>query len=243
MRRSLLLLPLLSTLFLAGCPDPTAVADGKGSGGPNGPPDPNAPRDANGAPMAPPQDGAGPGGGRPQVVGFKVEPGTGVKLSGDITYTGTRTGTLRVDFLKNSEGGSFPELVNTIALDKPGPWSVEAPKDLGDISIVSFIDADDNGPSDGEPAGKIDKTTVAGADIAKLDITLSDNPELGSLKPPGKGAPAGGMPPPPGANGPAPGDAPPGGPGGPAAPAGPPPDGGAPPVPPPAGGAPGAPQK
>lgn len=224
------LLPLL--LPLIGCPDPTAVADG--SVVDQAMPDPNgAGIAADGAPLPPPQEGATPGaggtpggvaGGRPEVAGFTVEPGKGVKLSGEVIYAGSKTGTLRIDFLKNTDGATFPELVHTLTLEKPGPWTVEAPADLGDVSIVSFIDTNNNGPSEGEPAGMIEKTTVGSSDLAKLDITLSDTPDLGSLKPtPGAGAKEGGVPPQPptgpsggtapatgAASGPAPVDAPPG---------------------------------
>jgi hypothetical protein len=42
-----------------------------------------------------------------------------------------------------------------MTLEKPGPWEVEAPKDGGSLWIVSFIDANGNGPDTTEPAGRV----------------------------------------------------------------------------------------
>ena len=201
---------LTAAALLTGCPNPDAVTD--------------APMGGNPPPGGMPgQEGGGgqPSGGRPEIAGFAVEAGQGVTLSGTINYAGTQTGTLRIDFLQKGKGGSFPELVHTLTLDKPGAWSVEAPKDLGALSIVSFIDSNNNGPGPGEAAGMIESATVGSVPVPNLDITLSDEPNLGAMTPPsgggaGEQAPAGG------AGGPPPGGQPPAGAGG---PGGPPPGG------------------
>lgn len=219
------LVPLCAALVvLGGCPDPNAVAEGAPSveqpplveGGappPGAPPiDPGAGPPPTGEPVPPPSGEAGSTAGRPAGVAFQVEPGKGVRLAGTVSYAGSASGTLRIDFLKNPAGATFPELVHTLSLPAPGPWSVEAPVDLGEVSIVAFLDANDDGPGAGEPAGMIERTTVGSAAMSNLDITLSDTPELGALKPgAGPGGPAhpgGAVPPPPGDAPPAPGDAP-----------------------------------
>lgn len=254
------LLPLL--LLLVGCPDPAATTDpnavpGQGpQGGPPptspGQPDPSAVPNPDGT--APPAAGGAAGatpGARPAAPGFQVTAGQGVKISGTAVYAGSAKGKLRIDFLRNPEGAPFPELIHSIELEKPGEWSVEAPQDIGELSVVAFLDADDNGPSPGEPMAlyksplKIEKTEVKG-----VVLELSDNPDMGAFKP--KGAPPDGSavingPPP---DGSAPGAVPPGGapPGGAppagapgAPPAGAPPAGAAPAGAPPAGAAPAAP--
>ena len=182
-----------AAVLLTGCPNPNAGTD--------------APMGGNSPPGGMPgQEGGGgqPAGGRPEIAGFVVDAGQGVTLSGTVVYTGTHTGTLRVDFLQKGKGGTFPELVHALTLDKPGPWSVEAPKDLGELSIVSFLDSDNNGPGPGEPAGMIESATVGAVPVPNLDITLSDEPNLGAMTPPSGGGageqtpggqPPGGMPP------------------------------------------------
>jgi hypothetical protein len=205
-RHTLFLLPLI----LGGCPDPTA---GSASESP-GPPATGAPSGPAGGPAAA-GGAAQPGPGkRPQAPGFKVEAGQGLKISGTIAYAGEKKGTVRMDFLKVGASGDFPELVHTMDLAAVGPWELEVPKDAGELAIVCYMDADDNGPSDGEPAGRVAGRIKVGQDpVTGLDITLADEPDLGDLKPgppPGGAPPAGGgqMPPnagagaaPPGAGG------------------------------------------
>lgn len=181
------LVPLLA--LLAACPDPSAKSDGgEGKVAMGGPP-PGAP------PPGSPPPGAAPtatGGVRPNTA-FQVAPGQGIKISGTVSYAGTRKGDLRVDFLR-SNLGSFPELVHSVTLPQPGAFEVEAPKGFGEVSVVAFLDADGNGPSDGEPAARVDGTLkIEDKDIGGITLTLSDNPDLGDLKPPsqGGGKPAG----------------------------------------------------
>lgn len=226
-----LLLPCL--LLLAGCPDPSAS---RGAGAPK-----DAPPGGPGGPGGPGAGGSGGGSSGPVHPGqtsFKVEPGQGVKLSGTIAYAGTKTGTLRLDILRNpGTPGTFPELLYSATLDKAGPWEVEAPKNTGAVGIVAYLDADGNGPSQGEPAAEV-AAEVKDAPLPALDLTLSDSAELGAFKPPtalagGQGGP--GTPPP---GGEAAKGAPP--PGSAEAAKGPPPPGApgaAPPVTPPPGGA------
>ncbi len=201
-------LPFL--LVVAGCPDPTAAPEGGGMSdkpmdGMGGPP----PGGEGGQPGmgGPPPGGGQPGGeggapsGRPTPPGFQVTPGEGVKLSGTLLYTGSKTGTITIDFLKQGENTNFPDLVHSLTLEKPGPWEVEVPKDAGEFWIVSFIDANGNGPDQTEPAGRVPNAVKVGSEsISGLDISVADEPDLGELKPGGKdgagpgAAPGGGAP-------------------------------------------------
>ena len=167
------------------------------------------------------------GAGMRPAASFEVPAGTGVKVSGTVVYAGSKTGQYRIDFLKPNKG-SFPELLHSITLDKPGAWEIEAPKGTGEVAVVGFLDADGNGPSDGEPAALTDPPlTIGDKAITGVTLTLSDTPDLKDLKPPGGpkapgiAAPAGG------AGGPTPAGATPGG----ATPGGPVPGGEAPPAP------------
>ena len=248
------LLPLL--LILAGCPDPAATdpsangappPGGPAPGGPPGEAQPGAPAEGSqaGAPGGDPNNvltggtsPAPPPGGRPKPTGFELVPGQGIKLGGTVTYSGAATGKLRVDLLRNPEGAPYPELMASLELDKPGPWSIEVPKDYGDLSIIAFLDADDNGPSAGEPRSPFSAPIKIGkTDVSDVTLEMSDDPKDATGKGPpgeegkdGKGVAPGG----------APGGAPPEGvpPAG-APPAGAPPAGGPPAGAPPEGAPPG----
>jgi hypothetical protein len=97
-----------------------------------------------------------------------------VTISGVVLYPGDAEGTLRIDFLTNDGESPMPSLVHALTLDAPGPFSVEAPKGLGPVNIVAYIDAGDDGPSPGEPKGHLATFEVADAPIANLKLTLSD---------------------------------------------------------------------
>lgn len=183
----------LTLSLLAGCPSdapvalpPPPVNQGGGPGAPNGaappegaegapPPAADPAMGASGGMGAAPaggQAGAAPSGpvmpnaGGPQS--FKVTPGTGVKLSGTIAYSGKISGKLRVDLL-NKEN----QILHVLSLDKVGPWEVEAPKDLGEVRVSAFIDSDNNGPSTYEPAGEV-TVTVAQVPVTGVNVTLKD---------------------------------------------------------------------
>lgn len=260
------LLPLL--LILAGCPDPAATDPSTSAPPPNGAPGGPPPGGAPGAPGEAPPGGAPadgsqaavpagdpnnvltpgatpPPGGRPKPTGFELVPGQGVKLGGTVTYSGSATGKLRIDLLRNPEGAPYPELMASIEMDKPGPWSIEVPKDYGDLSIIAFLDSDDNGPSAGEPRSAFTNAIKIGkTDVSDVVLEMSDNPkdEMGKGSPaPGAGGPppgAGGAPPPgaPPAGAPPEGGAPAGAPPEGAPPAGAPPEGAPPASAPPKGG-------
>ncbi len=181
---------VFGTLFLSGCPDPTSPADGTNEGAGE------APGGPGGAPGGP-----GGGGQQPPPLGmakFEVAPGEGVKLSGTITYAGTKTGAVHVDFLRAPENGSYPQLLHSISIAAVGPWEVEAPKGTGKVGIVAYVDLAGDGPNDGDPAARVaGLVDVANDAIAGLDVTLLDTPDLGEFTP-GKGdqGPPAGAPPP-----------------------------------------------
>ena len=194
---------IFASLLLCGCPDPSSPADGTTDG-------------AGGGQGAGPGGGGGGGGGaQPPPMGmakFDVAPGEGVKLSGTIAYSGTKTGAVHVDFLRAPENSSYPELLHSISIEALGPWEVEAPKGTGKVGIVAYVDIAGDGPNDGDPAARVPGLVDVGQEaILGLDVTLSDTPDLGEFTP-GKGD--GGGPAPgaggPGAGGP-PGEAPPSG--------------------------------
>lgn len=202
--------PLVAAL--AGCPDPTATTDGTATN-----------QQAPGTPGAPPPSGEGgtanpapAGAGRPTPPGFGVKAGEGVKLSGKVEYSGSKTGTIHVDFLKPPVNGALPELLDSLELKELGAWEIEAPKNAGDLAIVAYIDSAGDGPSDGDPAARVTGVvTVKDAAVGSLDLTLSDSPDLGDLKPGQPGALPNAAPPPkdPGAAAPTPATPPTGAPG------------------------------
>ncbi len=174
------LLPLLS--LLVACPDPNAA--------PPSSTDPAAAPDAAGG-------GGGGGAGGPMHMPKPVEPGTGVVLKGTATYSGAKTGKLRVDALKKVDGGGgFPVLLGTMTQDTVGAFSIEVPKDAGEVFLVAFVDVDGNGPDGTDPAGRTTTAaSVSSTPVEGLDVVLSDTPDLGDLAPAGpppgsSGAPA-----------------------------------------------------
>ena len=203
---ALMALPLTMVALLSGCPDPNPT--GQFSSAP-----------AAGGAAATGAGGAGRSGDgstAPNSARFSVPEGEGVKISGTITYEGSVTGRMQLDFLKVPDG-SAPQLVNSQQLKSSGNWSARVPKDFGPVHIVAFIDKEGDGPSLDDPAGRTtDPLVIASEDIADVTIALSDTPDLGNLAPGGTGALPGKMPQP---DGPPP-DGPP--------PDGPPPDGAAP---------------
>ncbi len=167
MRAHVPLAVLLSCL--AGCPESPAPPMGEGSPA------------AGGVPPPPGQDARQGEGGeagtkRVEPKGWGDAGKDGVRLAGTMTYAGTRTGTLRIDFLKASKTGGMPSLEHTLTPPALGPWEVVAPKDAGTIVILAYIDLDENGPSPGEPkAITVDPVQVGGTPVTGLDLALLDD--------------------------------------------------------------------
>ncbi len=157
----------LALLLLNGCPTDAPV-EGMPSGGPPGVPGVGGPGgEAGAAPGGegqPPADGAVPSQTGPTTL--TVEPGQGVKISGVIAFDGTPAGTVRIDLI-----GTDGKVVHVMTLEKLGPWEVEVPKDLGELRVMGFIDADGNGPSEYEPKVEV-KVTVAAVELPNVNLTL-----------------------------------------------------------------------
>lgn len=210
-----LFLPVL--LLLVGCPEPPSTplsADMTGAQ-PANPANPSGPGPGAAAPAVSPDGGTpgepvggtvvgsqiAPSAGRMDPLGFQVKSGQGIKISGVVTYDGARKGVIRIDFLRQpAEKEGLPELLHTLSLDSPQAFDVEAPKDLGEIGVVAFIDSNENGPSEGEPVW-MEKVTVGSTPVTDLKFALSDD----KLAPVGPGGPPPGN----GPSGAAPGSPPP----------------------------------
>jgi len=199
-------LPLLA-LLLAGCPESPSGSPGQ----PGAPGRPGGPGGSGGAPG----QGSGP---VATQVDFTAEPGQAVTISGSVAYAGQKSGKIRIDFLQ-VEQGQPPKLARMIEPQAMGDWSIEAPRDFGEIRIVGFLDVAGDGPGTEDPAMIWPQPVRIGSEpITGIALVLSDTPDLGDLTPGRNLAPgpqAGG-----GEGGP-----PPGGPGG-AGGAGGPPTGG-----------------
>ena len=188
---SLFVLALLGALSLGGCPDPSGQAPQQGPGGGPGAEGGAGGGPAGGGPGGGPA-GGGPGGGgpggkgnerRPENVKLDVVEGQGVAISGTFSYAGTKTGTYKVDFLSRKENGPI-ELVHSLTIDKPGPFSVEAPKSYGAIYVVAFVDEASDGPTATDPAGMTKEPLQIGeAPIADVTVEVSDTPDLGEFTP------------------------------------------------------------
>lgn len=189
---SLFVLALLGALSMGGCPDPSGQAPQQGPGG-----GPGAEGGAGGGPAGGGPGGGGPGGGgpggggpggkgnerRPENVKFDVAEGQGVAISGTFSYAGTKTGIYKVDFLSRKENGPI-ELVHSLTIEKPGPFSVEAPKSYGAIYVVAFVDEASDGPTATDPAGMTKEPLQIGeVPIADVTVEVSDTPDLGEFTP------------------------------------------------------------
>ncbi len=169
------------TSLLIACPDPTAgpgasPADGEGLA-------PPADAQAAGQPPAAPPDG-GPG-----ATGFQVKDGDGVKISGTFSYSGEKTGAIRMDFLEISEGAGGPRLAHVSTLEDYGEWSIDAPKNYGAIRLMAFVDQNGDGPSQDDPVLAWPEPIVIGdADVTGIDLALTDEPQLHDLTPDGPNA-------------------------------------------------------
>lgn len=102
-------------------------------------------------------------------------------LEGTVSYEGDATGKVRLDLL-TQEGISAPQLVSAEEISGLGPFSIKVPQNFGQLHILGFVDQESDGPSEGEPAGKL-TIEVGEVDITGLELVMSMDPELGSLRP------------------------------------------------------------
>ena len=113
-----------------------------------------------------------------------------VSLKGTFVYEGELTGRPQLDFTV-IESGQPPTRLHSMPLNDAGEWKVDAPRsDIEGIKItvVGFIDVDQDGPSDGDPAG-YDQRTITLDEVAegeplvfdKFVVKVTDNPEYTSF--------------------------------------------------------------
>jgi hypothetical protein len=172
---------LLLGMIAGGCPDPSgtsgnAVTGTTGTGSTDAQ-KAGAPTEMIGVKTAgAPSIQSGP-------MGFSVKEGEGVPLTGTISYTGSKSGKIRIDFLKMTSNQP-PQLAHTVELPAWGEWTVSAPRGFGDVRIVGFLDQTGDGPSKDDPACAWAGVLAIGQDpITNVDLVLSDTPDLGDLTP------------------------------------------------------------
>ncbi len=177
------LAPLI-LLVATACPEPPPdlVTPSQAPGNPNvagggspAPPGAGGAGDGTAIPEDPATSGARiPAGMRIEPPGFGLEKGEGPLLAGTLTFDGEVDGDLRVEILQSGGEGMGPQLLHAITLDEMGPWSITAPEGLGEVSIVGYLDRDQNGPSPEEPNALIESGVVIGkADITGIELVLT----------------------------------------------------------------------
>lgn len=127
-----------------------------------------------------------------QAARFDVPSGEGVTVQGTASY-GSRLngpvsgGQLFLDVLQVTGDSKFPALIHHQALQEWGPWSFEAPREIGEVGIVLFLDRNNDGPEPGEPTWntplEIRSEPVEGI-AAVLDDNFRRPPPVGPDEPP-----------------------------------------------------------
>jgi len=167
-------LPLL-LLGLMACSESLVPAAGPPGVNNQAPGEPSGVGPANGPsgelPAAPPTD-----------MAFNIEDGKSVKISGVVSHQGEETGNLVIQVLRVSEG-SPPELLHSESLKQVGPFSIQAPSDLGPVSLVTFMDLDGNNQPSDDDIGARSDLKVQSADLSELNLVLGDIELLGDLVP------------------------------------------------------------
>ncbi len=143
MRTSLMLIALM---LISGCP--TTAPEG-------------------GVPNTAPADPPPPGLGEP-TEDVRVEPGTGVMVSGVFTYTGDAEGVFRVDIASPQPSGP-PRVVTKTVVPEAGPWEVELPKNLGPIIVTGFVEQG-HGPGPTTPNATVYGLTVGETPLVDIVI-------------------------------------------------------------------------
>lgn len=171
-------LSLCLLLALTGCPDPlaTGTQPATTSGSSNN----------EGGSQTPPQGDDAQGNKR-----FNCnERDDCVEVSGELVYTGSQTGSIRIDVLINNQN-SAPSQGDNLELSGMGPFSFKAPKNVGDLIVEGFIDQAKDGPSQGDPKGstyiKVDEEPVTGVRVVITDD--GKRPEMPGSENPAEGEP------------------------------------------------------
>lgn len=162
---------IISLLVLAGCPDP--VESGNVTTTSTTKEDP-ASINGNG-PTQMESD--------PNAARLNLKEGEGLTISGTFQYSGSATGSKRVDVQKFREG-SAPSLVHTIEISDDNTFSFQVPPDYGKILVTGFIDKAGNGPTADDPQGRLSLEIGAEAQ-SNIILEVSDDytPPAGSGNP------------------------------------------------------------
>jgi len=192
----------LSFALLTGCgadaPAPTPPAPPSGG---NGPPTGTAAPDPAGGPAANAEVGFGQGE-APSMdeIGqnrFQVNSGTGVKVSGTLSYEGAKKGAilLQVVTLKSDPDRALREnqqadkryvdLLHNQTLNGTGSFEVLIPRNTGEVALIAFMDERNDGPSSSDAAGMLSLEVGTDA-MSGLELALSDTPDLGEYAPPSR---------------------------------------------------------
>ncbi len=183
---------------------PSAEGDQQAHQGGNGGQDAGAPTDGTDASGGPRDVGADPDGGEPggdnppdpaadggqAAVGAPPGHSTPfestyadapmVTVSGTLVVDEGVTGTVDIDcFAPDAEDPNKRELVNKVKIHQPGAYEMKVPKDFGPLILEAFIDADGDGPDDGDARGEFanNPLVIAGEDISGVDIELIEPPK------------------------------------------------------------------
>jgi hypothetical protein len=147
-----------------------------------GRPGSNGPANPNGGPPSDNLQGDDPYEAPPTDASFSLEAGQTIQLSGTVTYAGSEKGDLVIQVLR-VETGFPPKLLHSETLAQAGPFSISTPKALGGVSVVAFMDVDDNGmPSENDIGARAD-IQVQDAAIQGISLSLGDIELLGDLVP------------------------------------------------------------
>ncbi|MCB9764582.1 MAG: hypothetical protein H6741_33930 [Alphaproteobacteria bacterium] len=194
------LISIFAVLALAGCPAPPeqptggpppgqqgatnpAAKAGKAGKAPEGqpgeagpPPGEGGQPPGEGGPAADgPKEPGGPGG--PPPV-FEIE-GESVKVSGQVVAPDFSGGTIVVEVLRNEEGIGQPIRLHVVQMTAPGPFSFDAPKDLGEVNMIAYVGDAEKGPQQDSAQGYADPINVTTEAIDGVTITLGGKGEKG----------------------------------------------------------------
>lgn len=118
----------------------------------------------------------------PMEASFNLEGATTIQLSGTATYAGETSGTVLLQFLRE-EDGEPAKLLHSQELQSLGSFLVDAPANLGAISVVAILDRDSDGAPTLEDLGGRYDVEVGAQSIESIRIEIGDITSLGSLTP------------------------------------------------------------
>jgi|GEM_PF-3202013 len=121
----------------------------------------------------------------PKNASFKIDPEQSVNLAGTIEIAEKdkkkSDGDILLQVLKAPEGEA-PTLLHGETLSGVGPFSLQSPKELGDVVIVAFLDRTKNGPTEDDLGARLD-IQIKSSDLDQLILELGFIEKLGNLVP------------------------------------------------------------